>query len=388
MAKNIFSSTRKTHLLAVLLLTLTFVFPSCAGNNAKTAERAAAEQTQSADTLRFLFAGDAMQHTPQLNAALRAGGGKTHDYSDCFTFIAPEIKAADYAVANLEVPLGGGPKYRGYPNFSSPDSYAAALRDAGFDMLLTANNHCLDSGTKAARRTLWALDSLGIDHVGTYRDSLQRTQLVPFIKDINGVKVGFLNYTYGTNGIPATDGMEVSLIDRKKIAEEMRKTRAAGAELLVVMLHWGIEYVQLENENQRQLADFLVKNGADMIIGSHPHVIEPMKVVRNEAEKKNVLIVYSLGNFLSNQNDTNSRGGALVYVQAVRGADGKMHFDSAQYDTFFTAKPEGSQVNYRVVPSWMPDKVPAGQKRTFDAFTKNAWKVFDANNVNVPRRHE
>ena len=109
---------------------------------------------------------------------------------------------------------GGGPDYTGYPCFSAPDSYAEALRDAGFDMFMTANNHSLDRRDRAARRTLVALDSLGIDHVGSYRDSLDREEKVPFIKNIKGFKIGFLNYTYGTNGIPPQDGVEIALIDR------------------------------------------------------------------------------------------------------------------------------------------------------------------------------
>ncbi len=378
-----------TRALTALTLMSATVLPSYANGGSRNAGSDSAEAAREVrcDTVNLLFVGDAMQHGPQLNHALRAGGGKRYDYSSYFTLIAPNVKAADYAVVNLEVPLGGGPKYHGYPNFSSPDSYAAALRDAGFDLVLTANNHCLDSGMKAARRTLTALDSLGLDHIGTYRDAAQRDTLVPFIKVINGCKIGFLNYTYGTNGIPARDGMEVSLIDRDKIAAEMKATRDAGAEAIVVTVHWGLEYVQLENENQRQLADFMINNGADLIIGSHPHVVQPMKVVRNEAEGKNVLVVYSLGNFISNQNDTDSRGGALVRVRMVRGRDGKVRFDAADYDTFFTAKPEGKTVNYQVVPSWMPDKIPAGQQSTFRLFERGAAKIFDNHNVNVPRRH-
>ncbi len=186
----------------------------------------------------LLFVGDAMQHQAQLDRA-RELGGDCYDYSDCFTYIAPEITAADYAVCNLEVPLGGGPSYSGYPCFSAPDSYAQALKDAGFDMFLTANNHCLDRRDKAARRTLTALDSLGVDHIGTYHDAAQRDSLVPFVKNINGFRVGFLNYTYGTNGILPTEEAEISLIDRAKMAEEIKKTKDAGAEITVVTIHWG-----------------------------------------------------------------------------------------------------------------------------------------------------
>lgn len=383
------SSSIKYAALSLAMVCLS-VLSSCGARGNTGASDSAAAQTEAAkaDTLNLLFAGDAMQHGPQLKAALRAGGGKDYNYDDCFTLIAPEVKAADYAVVNLEVPLGGGPEYRGYPCFSAPDSYAIALREAGFDMMLTANNHCMDSGAKAAKRTCSALDQLKLDHIGTYADSTESARRIPFIKNIKGVKVGFLNYTYGTNGIPVTGGVDVALIDRDRIAREMKKTRAAGAELLVVTLHWGVEYNQIENETQRELAQFIADNGADLIIGAHPHVVQPMKVVHNARENKDVLIVYSLGNFLSNMDDTNCRGGALVRTRLVRGQDGKMRFDHADYDTFFTAKPEGSNKNYRVVPAWMPELIPAGQKATYKRFEQSAQKIFDENNVNVSRRHK
>lgn len=346
-----------------------------------------ADSIGSAPKAELLFVGDAMQHQAQLDRAKELGGGQSYDYSDCFTLIAPTISKADYAVCNLEVPLGGGPDYTGYPCFSAPDSYAEALRDAGFDMMLTANNHCLDRRDKAARRTLEALDRIGVDHIGTYHDELQRDTLVPFIRDINGFKIGFLNYTYGTNGIQPTQGMEVSLIDREKIAKEMKATRDAGAEIMVVTMHWGIEYVLLENGVQRSLADFLIDNGADLIIGGHPHVIQPMKVVRNEKEQKDVLIVYSLGNFISNMKTADTRGGALVRAYITRDETGKAKFESADYDTFFSAKPAGGRTNFQVVPSWMPEKIPAGQKAHWQLFDRGAQKIFDNHNVGVPRLH-
>lgn len=346
-----------------------------------------ADSIGSATKAELLFVGDAMQHQAQLDRAKQLGGGKEYDYSDCFTLIAPEIMRADYAVCNLEVPLGGGPDFTGYPCFSAPDSYAVALRDAGFDMMLTANNHCLDRRDKAARRTLFALDSLGIDHIGTYRDAAQRDSLVPFIKDINGFKVGFLNYTYGTNGIQPRDGVEVALIDKAKIKQEIKKTREAGAEILVVAMHWGIEYVLLENVVQRDLAQFLVDEGADLIIGGHPHVIQPMKVVRNEKEDKDVLIVYSLGNFISNMKTADTRGGALVRATLTRDGSGRARFSHADYDTFFSAKPAGGKTNFQVIPSWMPEKIPAAQKAHWELFDRGAQRIFNNHNVNVPRRH-
>ncbi len=332
----------------------------------------------------LLFVGDAMQHQAQLDAALKAGKGKGYDYSDCFTLIAPDVTAADYAVCNLEVPLGGGPDYTGYPCFSAPDSYAQSLKDAGFDMFLTANNHCLDRRDKAARRTIAALDSLGVDHTGTFHDAADRGRKLPLIKDIKGIKVGFLNYTYGTNGIPPKEGVEVAMIDKEKMAQEIAATRAAGAEIVVVAMHWGIEYVLLQNRNQEELADFLVDQGVDMVIGGHPHVVQPMKVVRNEKEGKDVLIVYSLGNFISNMKTTDTRGGALVKARIERGEDGVARFKNASYDLIYSAKPTPSGMNFRVYPSRDSSRIPAAERQHWKMFERSARRVLDAHNKDVP----
>lgn len=334
----------------------------------------------------LVFVGDAMQHQGQLNQALIEGNGTRYDYSKCFSHIAPLIADADYAVCNLEVPLGGGPTYSGYPCFSAPDSYAEALRDAGFDLFLTANNHCLDSGMGAARRTIKALDKIGVDHIGTYTDIIERDSLVPFIKDLHGIKFGFLNYTYGTNGIPARDGMEVALIDRDKIREEIKKTRSAGAEIICVTVHWGVEYVLIENASQRDLANFLIEQGVDLIIGGHPHVIQPMKVVHNDREDKDVLVVYSLGNFISNMKTTDTRGGALVKVRVERDNNGKAKFKNAAYDLFFSAKPTGPGSNYTVYPSALEDKIPSAQQAHWQLFKRSARRILDTHNVAVPFR--
>lgn len=344
---------------------------------------ATAKETPGVD---LVFVGDAMQHQAQLDQALIEGNGKYYDYSGCFPLIAPDIISADYAVCNLEVPLGGGPVYSGYPCFSAPDSYAEALRDAGFDLFLTSNNHCLDSGDKAARRTLTALDALGVDHIGTYDTAAARDTLVPFIKDIKGIKFGFLNYTYGTNGIPPREGMEVALIDRDKIAREMKATRDAGAEILCVTMHWGIEYVLNENAGQRDLADFLIDNGADLIIGGHPHVVQPMRVMHNDKEDKDVLVVYSLGNFISNMKTTDTRGGALVNVRVERDEEGRARFKEASYDLLYSAKPTGKGSNFKVIPSRLAEKhVPAAEMQKWLMFERSATRLFDAENHNVPR---
>ncbi len=377
-----------------LFLSLTLLLAGCGATTAKQADSLsqdsiAGNETVKASEITLLFAGDAMQHQAQLDQAkIRGGGDNRYDYSQCFGMIAPTIQEADYAVVNLEVPLGGGPKYSGYPCFSAPDSYAVALKDAGFDMMLTSNNHCLDSGMKAARRTLTALDSIGVDHIGTYHDAAQREKLVPFIKDIKGFKVGFLNYTYGTNGIEAKDGMEVALIDRDKMAKEIAKTREAGAEIVVVTVHWGVEYVLTQNKNQEDLAKFLLEQGVDLVIGGHPHVIQPMMVVDNEKTGKKSLVVYSLGNFISNMKTGDTRGGALVRAVIGRDENGKPMFKEANYDTFLSAKPENNSQNFRVIPSWMPESIPSTQKEHWNIFNRGAEKIFNQYNVDVPKKHK
>lgn len=375
-----------------LLLSLLLLLTGCGASTAKQydslSDSTGTASGPEASEITLLFAGDAMQHQGQLDQAKIRGGGNNYDYSQCFSLIAPTISEADYAVVNLEVPLGGGPVYRGYPCFSAPDSYAEALRDAGFDLFLTSNNHCLDSGMKAARRTLTALDSIGVDHIGTYHDAAQRDKLVPFVKDIKGFKIGFLNYTYGTNGIEAKDGMEVALIDREKMVKEIAETRQAGAEIVVVTIHWGVEYVLTQNKNQEDLAQFLLDNGTDLVIGGHPHVIQPMMVVDNQKTGKKSLVVYSLGNFISNMKTADTRGGALVRAVIGRDENGTPVFKEANYDTFLSAKPENKSQNYRVIPSWMPESIPAAQKEHWNIFNRGAEKIFNQYNVNVPRLHK
>ena len=165
-----------------------------------------------ATEVSLLFAGDAMQHKAQIQSAKQ---GEAYDYSPCFADITHEIASADYAVVNLESPIGGQP-YTGYPCFSAPDEFPIALQNAGFDLFLTANNHCLDRYTRGAIRTLHILDSIGADHIGTYdsKDSFER--FYPFITSIKGIRIAFLNYTYGTNGFTPHSPLIVNYIDEEK----------------------------------------------------------------------------------------------------------------------------------------------------------------------------
>jgi len=330
------------------------------------------------EEIRIVFAGDAMQHSAQIEAA-RTSEGK-YDYSECFESITPLIEDADYAVVNLETPLAGAP-YTGYPCFSAPDSYLDALAYAGFDMMLTANNHTLDKRSKGAVRTLDQLDGRYLDHLGTYRNKQERDSVLPMIKNLGGFKIGFLNYTYGTNGIEAVPPVIVDYIDREKISSDMINLRKAGAELIAVCIHWGDEYKLLPNSAQRLLADFLERQGADMIIGSHPHVIQPMEM-RERPDGGNCLLVYSLGNFISNMKTADTRGGAIVTVTLSRDKSGKANVKDAFYRLVFTV-PGDKSCNFKLVP--VEEYVSGPWAKHCSAFEKSAENIFNKYNKNVKR---
>lgn len=262
------------------------------------------------EKITLLFVGDLMQHQAQIDAARTADG--KYDYSACFSLVKDQIARADIAIGNLEVTLGGKP-YQGYPAFSAPDEYLQAIKNAGFDVLLTANNHCLDRGKKGLERTITMLDSLLIPHVGTYRNITERKQHYPLFINKNGFRIALLNYTYGTNGIkPGTNNI-VNYIDKDIISQDILSAKARHPDIIIACMHWGIEYQSLPNKEQRELADWLLEQGVTHIIGSHPHVIQPMEL-RKEGNQENI-VVYSLGNFISNMSATNTDGGLIFTLQ-------------------------------------------------------------------------
>ena len=330
------------------------------------------------ESAEIVFAGDAMQHTRQIEAAKTASG--EYDYSSYFQAIEPYISSADYAVVNLETPLGGKP-YAGYPNFSAPDSYLTQLKNSGFDFILAANNHTLDKRDKGLLRTISQFEEQEIPFTGIYRNKAERDSVVPAVVDVNGFKVAILNYTYGTNGIKIQGNAVVDYIDRNKISADIKKAREHGAEIIAACMHWGVEYSLLPNAEQRKLADFLQQQGVDLIIGGHPHVIQPMEMRRDKSGKK-VFLVYSLGNFVSNMHTDDTRGGAMVRVRLTRDNQGKALVDTATYRLVFVVPPTGSEKNYRVVPAEGP--VPSQWKAERDRFVKRATNIFNKHNVDVP----
>jgi poly-gamma-glutamate synthesis protein (capsule biosynthesis protein) len=270
---------------------------------------------QTIDSISIYFAGDIMQHEAQLKAALRADG--TYDYTGCFTQVTPEIEAADIAVCNFETTLGGAP-YSGYPQFCSPDELAAAVRDAGFDIFLTANNHCLDRRTRGLVRTLDVLDSLGIPHLGTYRDLAERDSLYPYIIERNSMRIALLNYTYATNGIPVAAPCIVNYIDTTQIKADVIRARQLHADCIIACMHWGTEYRLEPDKSQKTLEEWLYSIGVDHIIGGHPHVVQPVRTLPHRYHAGSSLTVWSLGNYISNMSAPHTFQGLAVTTRLIK----------------------------------------------------------------------
>lgn len=332
------------------------------------------------ERITLLFAGDLMQHQGQIDAA-KSGTG--YDYTDCFRYVKEEIGNADLAIGNLEVTLGGKP-YRGYPAFSAPDEYLTAIRDAGFDVLVTANNHCLDSGKKGLERTVRMLDSLGIPHAGTYRDSIAREKEYPLILDKNGFRIALLNYTYGTNGIGVTAPNVVNYIDKAVIEKDICKARTFRPDLVIVLMHWGTEYRSMPDNGQKELAGWLIGQGVDHVIGSHPHVVQPMELRAGADSVSQQVVVYSLGNYISNMSAPHTDGGAMFKMEFRKNGP-VVRLTDCGYSLVWTSRPVLSgKKNFVLYPAANPPvSITPGEANRLKIFVDAARKLFLKQNKSI-----
>lgn len=332
-----------------------------------------ASQCVHSETATLVFAGDAMMHQRQIDAARKPGN--LYDFTSCFEGVRPIIEQADYAVVNLETPLGGAP-YSGYPCFCAPDSYLDALAGAGFDFFLCANNHCLDRKDRGITRTISQMNQRQLPYTGLYRNQAERDSINPRIVDVKGIKIAILNYTYGTNGFVEKGPVVIDRIDRDLIKKDVVKARERGADLTACCLHWGVEYELLPRQSQRDLAKYVRSLGVDMVIGGHPHVIQPMEF----DDSTHQLTVYSLGNFLSGMRTPDTRGGALVTVTITKLPFLKPWISGAEYSLVFV-DPNG----FKLQPVTSKAISPAWQAAA-KTFSSRARKIYNQNNKNVPER--
>ncbi len=327
---------------------------------------------QDTTRLSLLFLGDIMQHDSQILDAYDKETG-TYDYRPCFQYIKPYIESVDVAIGNLEVTLAG-PPYKGYPRFSAPDELLVALKDAGLDVIVTANNHSVDRGRPGLERTIDMLDSFQIAHTGTFKSLAQKERNHPLIIERRGFRIAILNYTYGTNGLPVTRPNIVNDLDTTAIRKDIEHAKSLDPDAIVVFPHWGPEYQSLPSTTQKQVAAWCFRHGAQLVIGSHPHVVQPMEWRR----EKNELLAYSLGNFVSGQRKRYTDGGALVRVELVKvvfpDRSSMTAIGNAGYMLEWVHRTNDANKDYYILP--VPDVEAKPDMFGLDAASKEAFRTF------------
>ena len=292
------------------------------------------------DTVSIFIVGDIMSHRAVSKSAEEFG------YRSFFKYLEDRIGGADLAVGNMEFPLAGKP-YTGYPAFSGPDDYPQYLSDIGFDVFLTANNHILDKGTAGLKRTIDVLEEKGLIYTGVAADAGADTLLNPLRLHVRGLRIAIVNFTYGTNTGPWDPWPKVNYMRKKDILPMLE--RAREADLVLVFPHWGTEYRLHHDAEQEEMARWLVENGADVVVGAHPHVIQDVEYIGDAP------VVYSLGNALSNQNDLNSRLELALTLRVVLEEDKAPRLLEPSFEYIWCTKPGMVEDSYAAVPVTLPE---------------------------------
>ncbi len=292
--------------------------------------------------------GDTLCHNTQYWDAYNSST-KQYDFSYVYDDIKVYTSSADITIGSLETTFAGEDRgYSNYPVFNSPDSLATGLKDIGVDVISLAGNHALDYGYSGICRTIDVLDNVGISHLGTYKSAEDQNKIL--IKDVKGVKIAFINYTYGTNGIPVPSDKPycLNLIDKDLISKQIKQAKEQNVDMIVACMHWGTEYKTSANDEQKELADFLFKSGVDIILGNHPHVLEPMEkktITLDDGSTKDVFVVYALGNFTADQRAEITRDSAILNLDITKDSDGKILINKVSYVPIYMYKNSASKVH-------------------------------------------
>lgn len=309
------------------------------------------------DTVTISFTGDVMQHGAQIDAALKKGGGKNYNYENAFKYVAPLFRQADYMVANMEFTVGTKP-YTGYPCFSAPPEIASAAKNAGIDLFLMANNHICDKNAGGLKKTLDAYENLDMPKIGAYRDKKQADTASVILVELKGMKFALFNYTYDTNGLPIPDPYYVNLQDSTEIKKHIRQAKAMGADIIIALPHWGIEYVLAPVAEQKQYAKMMFREGVNAIIGGHPHVPEEgyiyVKRQQGPMAKDSVenIVFYSMGNYISNMSRSGwTSTGMLITLSFTRDrGTGKVKMLMPDWKYLWCFRPGQYTEDFSVVP--------------------------------------
>ena len=330
--------------------TLAMIFLLSGCGNEETYTATAGKEKPLVKTVKMAVVGDIMVHDYQYNEAYDPSTGEydfMHNFQDAKKYFAGN----DFVIGNLELTFGGTDRpYSSYPCFNTPDSFLDAVKDAGFNLLTTANNHSMDTGRNGVIRTLDKLDEYGIEHFGTYRSQEERDTI--FYKDVNGIRFAFLSYTYGTNGIPVPENYLVNIIDDSQMISDIRKARE-HADVVVVMPHMGNEYESYPRDIFVNWADMMFEAGADIVLASHPHVLQKMeyrKVDHGNGEHDG-FIIYSLGNFISSQTDPPRNASIILHLTVEQAGNEPANVTEVSFVPIWTQFRNASNVNDFVVRS-------------------------------------
>ncbi|HFI0448835.1 TPA: CapA family protein [Streptococcus suis] len=251
-------------------------------------------------TARIMAHGDLLYHLPILWGAEQVDG--SYDFSENFTYVKPWIEQADFAIADFEGTISPDMELAGYPLFNAPSIVASNIRDAGYDVVDLAHNHILDSHLSGLVSTVNTFRDAGVDTVGVYAEGNRSTAPI-YIREVNGIRIAVLAYAYGFNGMEALLSQEehdayLSDFHQEKMRAEIERAEQE-ADITIVMPQTGVEYQLEPTEEQTSLYRQMIDWGADIVLGGHPHVVEPAEILEKDGQRK--LIIYSMGNFLSNQ---------------------------------------------------------------------------------------
>ena len=298
--------------------------------------------------------GDIMCHNSQYKDAYISSTG-TYDFSYVFEDIKEYVSSADISIGNLETTFAGKDRgYSNYPRFNTPEQLAYNLKDFGIVVLSTSNNHSMDTNYNCVVSTLNYLDDAGISHVGTNTSWYDQNEIL--IKEVNGIKIAFLAFTYGTNGIPVPTekAFAVNLINDDLILKQISLAKEQNPDLICASMHWGTEYQTKQNAEQERLANLLFTNGVDVILGSHPHVLQPMEkkaITLEDGTTKDCFVIYSLGNFMSGQTKANTRNSVILNMSFTKDGETEITtIDSVSYVPIYMYKrsSDGTQ-RYKVI---------------------------------------
>lgn len=339
-------------------------------------------------TFTLATTGDIMCHNTNFLDAYNSST-KSYDFSYYFTDIKQYLQEADITVGNLETTLSGAKRgYSGYPTFNTPEILAKNLKSAGFNVVSTANNHCMDKGYSGIESTIKFLDEADLAHTGTFKS--KKDQETILIKNVKGVNIAFLSFTYGTNGIPVPKDKSyaVNLIDKSLIKSQIELAKKENPDLICVSMHWGIEYQTKANKEQEKLADFLFENGVDIILGNHSHVpqqMEKREIKLDDGTTKDGFVIYSLGNFMANQNKQYTNDSAILKLEITKHkGEGKITIDKATYTpTYMYKNPSKSTKKFKILD--INTEIKKYESKASGAVSKSLYNTLVTERKNIKR---